>query len=403
MPYNRLKIVNTIDTIIYYLLVIYALCSSVSLMGARNSLYLASGLAIVRYCLSPLKITVDKSLLKSLVVFMLSLFIASIFSYDQGASFKKISEIYICYIPILLSSTFIRDKQQLKVILVALSTSIAVASGYGIWQGIHGELRAAAFSSMPSIFATELQQMILLLIVIGMGTKEYSLPLKTFFWGGLILAVIALGFNGTRGVWVAITFTMMIYRFIFLKRNRKMFRYILMLIGILGLLMLCIPQMLERLHSITDLNYPANFERLLIWKGSWRIFLDHPLLGIGPDTFVTVYSQWYISPLNIERAYAHTHNVFLQYMVETGILGFCSFLYLFGQILHDSYVKYINKSYNTWFLATFLITISLLIQGLTDYLFQQPDNMWLYCFIIGLAYANSHINSKLDNAAEAIS
>ncbi len=68
-----------------------------------------------------------------------------------------------------------------------------------------------------------------------------------------------------------------------------------------------------------------------IWKAAWKLFLETPWLGSGPGTASERFDiHWsrYIEALGRERnvAVSNTHNVYLGYLVTTGIFGGLSYL-----------------------------------------------------------------------------
>ena len=80
---------------------------------------------------------------------------------------------------------------------------------------------------------------------------------------------------------------------------------------------------LDPAHTeITDDNF-AVLERLAHWQAAERMFGDHPWLGVGIGNYAAtypVYAQphWY-DPLG------HAHNVYLNFLAETGSLGLGAF------------------------------------------------------------------------------
>lgn len=97
------------------------------------------------------------------------------------------------------------------------------------------------------------------------------------------------------------------------------------------------------------------------WLVSWRMFLDHPWIGIGLGTFMANYMRY---PL-LEGAWPrpqYAHNCFLQILAETGVAGLITFVALVGWVCargvhhvrthreHDSVVTALIAS-----LAAFLV------------------------------------------------
>ncbi len=58
----------------------------------------------------------------------------------------------------------------------------------------------------------------------------------------------------------------------------------------------------------------------------WRMFVDHPFLGVGGENFIVLSSD-YAQKLNldIEGRHLAAHNFYLQVLAETGLLGFAFF------------------------------------------------------------------------------
>lgn len=75
--------------------------------------------------------------------------------------------------------------------------------------------------------------------------------------------------------------------------------------------------------EITDANFSV-LERLAHWQAGLQMFQDHPWLGVGIGNYAVVYPaytlpHWY-EPLG------HAHNVFVNFLAETGVLGLATFV-----------------------------------------------------------------------------
>jgi len=75
--------------------------------------------------------------------------------------------------------------------------------------------------------------------------------------------------------------------------------------------------------EITDDNF-AVLERLAHWQVGWRMFEDHPWTGVGIGNFGPEYEHY--APAHWYEPLGHAHNIFINFMAETGILGLIAFL-----------------------------------------------------------------------------
>ncbi|MDQ7849472.1 MAG: O-antigen ligase family protein [Armatimonadota bacterium] len=71
----------------------------------------------------------------------------------------------------------------------------------------------------------------------------------------------------------------------------------------------------------------ANRSRLLIWRAIPRMVADHPLLGTGYGTFVQAYPRYRL-PEATELYPPFAHNLWLNFAVETGLVGLAALLAL---------------------------------------------------------------------------
>lgn len=70
--------------------------------------------------------------------------------------------------------------------------------------------------------------------------------------------------------------------------------------------------------------------RTRLWRIAARLFLAHPLLGVGADNFRLVYGDR--EGLPIWDPTYHTHNMFIEFFVSAGLLGGAAFLWLLWRL-----------------------------------------------------------------------
>ena len=98
------------------------------------------------------------------------------------------------------------------------------------------------------------------------------------------------------------------------------------------------PNVFVRMQPITQAKDISSMDiRTLIWSTSFRIFLDHPLVGIGFGNFNQFYEHYLKIPSQI---FGHAHNDFLNVAVNAGIIGFIPFVWLWISIWRNSKRKF---------------------------------------------------------------
>ena len=60
----------------------------------------------------------------------------------------------------------------------------------------------------------------------------------------------------------------------------------------------------------------------------WHVFLDHPILGVGPGQFAKHYSSDYVNRVGVieQRKNYLAHNLYLETLAEGGLIGAACFL-----------------------------------------------------------------------------
>lgn len=89
---------------------------------------------------------------------------------------------------------------------------------------------------------------------------------------------------------------------------------------------------LEEIYKVMhgDISDDMGTSRFFVWKRSIELFMEKPILGTGQDTFGVVFmdrfGQDVAASFGEEAVIDKAHNVYLQMLVCTGVLGLASFL-----------------------------------------------------------------------------
>lgn len=72
--------------------------------------------------------------------------------------------------------------------------------------------------------------------------------------------------------------------------------------------------------------------RKIVWRGAVAVFIDYSIFGTGTETFALSYFKYKPADHNLtsewDFVYNKAHNEYLNYLANTGILGFLSYLFL---------------------------------------------------------------------------
>ena len=208
----------------------------------------------------------------------------------------------------------------------------------------------------------------------------------------LSILYITLLICQSRGIWISISLTTMFaiylifkYKlFKIFKENKKWLILIIVTFIILTIIYstdnplnksaLTVPQ---RALSTFDEQDPSIKTRLLIWKTTFNMIKDKPLLGSGIGTFKmnyldyqAVFLQKYPDYIKYSGKAAEAHNEYLQILAELGITGFVVFLSILF-VFYSLALKYLKEKHNN---QDKIIVFGLLM-GITSFLIHS-----LFCF-----------------------
>ncbi len=147
----------------------------------------------------------------------------------------------------------------------------------------------------------------------------------------LVLASVPLAILATmtRAVWLAFAAT--IFLLLWQCRNRALWRagIMLALVGGVGIAaLLSSSQLGESLTERIQERGPIDY-REAVYRGAWRMFLQHPLAGWGFHQMPAELPR-YVSGYDEKTLYPH--NTFLELLVEHGIVGLALYVWLMWEL-----------------------------------------------------------------------
>lgn len=296
-----------------------------------------------------------------------------------------------------------RTKKQLFSALTVFAVSGVIVCLYGIAQYVFGWDASAAwiddemFSDIKMrVYSTlenpnVLGEYILLVLPICaalMWQKPKTLSKLVFaVFTGVLLVTLILTFS--RGCWIgAMVIAGLFVTFVCGK--------------IWGLALIALPfvpmvlpeSIINRFLSVGDMKDSSTSYRVYIWMGSLAMVKDFWASGIGPGTeaFKAVYPFYSYSGI----VAPHSHNMFLQILVESGIVGigvFLTTLFMFGKTMIDGYQATEKKgsALGTMIVAICTGVIGFAVQGMFDNCFYNYRVFLIFWFTLALGISAVNI------------
>ncbi len=302
-----------------------------------------------------------KSLMKNPIFFpALAMFFWSLLSIlwtpEIGTWVEEIEKdlyfiVFFASVLFLLKDTE-KYKFWVKLALIGLAFSLVFGLYEHLFIATRARYRVASFFGNPNIFAAVIVLLVPLLLALFLDAKEkwkLRLPAIVFF----ILGIFVLTQTMTRSAWIALPVGLII---VFLLRNWKVaVTGITIFVLVISLIYPIIPgHLISRAESI--FNPEDNTARITIWRISAKMIADNLIIGSGRGSFKPVYDEYsdLYPELYFQRSRApninHSHNLFIQILIEMGLVGFSLFLLLIYFLVKSS-VSFFKKNRGSYWLV----------------------------------------------------
>jgi len=131
----------------------------------------------------------------------------------------------------------------------------------------------------------------------------------------------------------------------------------------------------------------SNNYRINVWSGVIKMIQDRPIIGIGPGNtaFNRIYPRYQRSGFSALSAYS----IFLEVMVETGLIGFTCFLWFLLVTFNQGWVQLQRLRQNRnangfWLMAAIATLFGMLSHGLVDTVWYRPEVSTLWWLMVAL-------------------
>jgi|LGOV01.1.fsa_nt_gb O-antigen ligase len=345
----------------------------------------------------------------ALMLFFIANLISASFAFDPFSSFKQLI-VLAAYIGLyfIVSKDFNQVELRILLYVMAISAVLPILIGYyqllfassnqDLWidRNINPDLEQRLYSVFenPNIFGEYLVNIFFVVVGLLISNKNK--------WGKAILALFALVVSHqviltySRGAWI----TYFIGIGVFLLLYNWKWIVTLIPLGILGLI-IAPNSVKQRLMSIVySFKDSSFFYRIEIWKNAIEMTKIYGIkgLGYGYQSFHEYYAHYKIPGFNA----THSHNLFLQIILESGIIGLILWLYIVISTLFYNVLRIFKYSlslkYKEW--ISLAILLAIMVHGMIDYtLFDYRINIQ---FWLAIALTAQGMKTNKENTGETV-
>ena len=201
----------------------------------------------------------------------------------------------------------------------------------------------------------------------------------------LVFAISGIVCTFSRGAYIAVGMSILIM----LISNRRIFKKLFPFVFILAI---AIPLGVTLRYRSSNGDFLAsNSHRIDIWRYCFDMFQHHPVIGLGcgTDNIHTLLRDAY----GIDRS--HAHNLFLQMLVEGGIVGMIFALAVIIIIGKRLYGLYTHKELRYRpFAVTYTASITgFIVISMFEYTLQSAKEMMIFFIVLGLIEATARMET----------
>ncbi|OGB75333.1 hypothetical protein A2810_01615 [candidate division Kazan bacterium RIFCSPHIGHO2_01_FULL_49_10] len=306
--------------------------------------------------------------------------------------------------PILLFALMISVLDRpvhIKKAIVALMLSAGVLSAVALYQAITNQFitidgrASAVFSS-----ANYLSLFVVPVVILGLGLLS-SIARRWRWWVvvALLLMLGAVYFTRSYAGWLGLMAGLIV---LMLCRTRV---WVVAVSGA-GVALIAILSQWQhpKFQQMLDLiGRSSSHVRLQVWQTAWLMIKEHPLTGIGLGLFEKRYLEFaeqLFSP-PIELNMLHSHNIVLQFLVNTGVSGAAGFVWIIVNFVRRIWSSAVNGR-DVLSAASLAALVALLTHGMLDMAYWKNDLSALFWVIVAfgiilssnLTYARKDIHHR---------
>ena len=340
----------------------------------------------------------------SLLVFMLAVLIGFSMATSLSDALRILLFIFSSITFAMVIAVSVDTKEKLTRFMSVVLAFVALTALYGVAQRFMGVeideefVDLTANEGMPGrVFSTfanpnNFAELLILFMPFFVPLFIFSKKLwqKMLCAGGFGLSLAALLMTYSRSCWVGFALAAVLFVALYDKR---------LLIPCAVLAAAAVPflpsSIMNRIFTIGSMNDSSNSYRLYIWDSCLRMIRDYFVtgVGLGPGSFHAVYPG-YASSIAVTAP--HSHMLYLEIWLETGILGFLSFFgFMFATVKKTAgTMRRMDKELRTYAIAGLSSLLGIAFVCCAEYIWFYPRVMAAFWIVPAILIATVNVTAK---------
>lgn len=256
--------------------------------------------------------------------------------------------------------------------------------------------RVSSTFGNPTFFSSYIA---LSLFVTLIHARDLSGKWRTWGYAGAVIQLLGILAGATRGTLLALLVAGFVALSYYAWQGGKYRRYARF--GLAGVLVLAalfvgfrsqlavVPfAPVQRLAAIS-LSDTTVESRLFIWKSVVTNSFQNPkelLLGLGSEHISVKFNQFYDPTKIVEQWFDRTHNAFLDYLVQYGILGLALYLALIGVFVYESWRLITSEDDRRRFAGLLFLLVAVIYPVQNFFVFDTALTLWLFLTLLACLF-----------------
>lgn len=332
------------------------------------------------------------------------------FTSDRSDSLRVLMFFAAAFLFMYAAVIGISTKEQLRRLMGFIYAAVMFTALYAFYQRVMGVEVSASFTDLDlnvgvpgRVYSTldNPNNYAEFLVLFTPLSTAYAMTEKRTFRRLVLSCLIVLPLGAlvmtySRGCWLSIALSVVIFVYYTDKR--------LIPVGLVACILL-IPflpdSIMTRISTIFNSHDSSANHRLTTWRGILRMIGDYGLTGIGmgPNTFAELYPAYALT--GATKGVYHSQMLYLELILETGALGFLSFMWFWLREIKNAAFDLFKARSNEVRLALIACGAAfggIALDGVFEYIWFYPRVLFGFFILMGLMLSAARL-ARAEGAA----